>query len=105
MKPLLNTLFVTTQGAHLAREGQTVAVHVEGDVRTRIPIHTLTGIVCFGQVSFTPFLIDLAASHGVSLCCCTEHGRFMARIQGPISGNVLLRRASIRRRTRNQPRR
>jgi len=92
MKPLLNTLFVTTQGAHLAREGQTVAVHVEGDVRTRIPIHTLTGIVCFGQVSFTPFLLDLAASHGVSLCCCTEHGRFMARIQGPISGNVLLRR-------------
>lgn len=92
MRPLLNTLFVTTQGAHLAREGQTVAVYVDGDVRTRIPIHTLTGIVCFGQVSFTPFLLDLAASHGVSLCCCTEHGRFMARVQGPISGNVLLRR-------------
>lgn len=92
MKPLLNTLFVTTQGAHLAREGQTVAVRVDGNVRTRIPIHTLAGIVCFGQVSFTPFLLDLVASHGVSLCCCTEHGRFMARIQGPVSGNVLLRR-------------
>ena len=96
MKPLLNTLFVTTQGAHLAREGQTVAVYVDREVRTRIPIHTLTGIVCFGQVSFTPFLMDLAASHGVSLSCCTEHGRFMARVQGPVSGNVLLRRQQYR---------
>ena len=96
MKPLLNTLFVTTQGAHLAREGQTVAVYFDREVRARIPIHTLTGIVSFGQVSFTPFLMDLAASHGVSLSCCTEHGRFMARIQGPVSGNVLLRRRQYR---------
>lgn len=96
MKPLLNTLFVTTQGAHLAREGQTVAVYVEGNVRTRIPIHTLSGIVCFGQVSFTPYVLDLAATHGVSLTCCGEHGRFIARMQGPTSGNVLLRRQQYR---------
>jgi CRISPR-associated protein Cas1 len=92
MKPLLNTLFVTTQGAYLSREGLTVAVLVDEQTRTRIPIHTLSGIVCFGVVSCSPFLLQLAAEHGVSVAFCTVHGRFIARVQGPVSGNVLLRR-------------
>ena len=50
MKKLLNTLFVTTQSAYLAKDGETVLVRVEGDNRLRLPIHTLGGIVCFGQV-------------------------------------------------------
>jgi CRISPR-associated protein Cas1 len=96
MKPLLNTLFVTTQGAYLAREGLTVAVSVEHETRVRIPIHTLQSIVCFGIVSCSPFLLQLASEHGVSVTFCTEHGRFIARMQGPVSGNVLLRRAQYR---------
>jgi CRISPR-associated protein Cas1 len=96
VKPLLNTLFVTTQGAYLAREGLTVAVSVERETRARIPIHTLERIVCFGLVSCSPFLLQLASEHGVSISFCTEYGRFIARMQGPISGNVLLRRAQYR---------
>lgn len=92
MKPLLNTLFITTQGAYLSREGLTVSVSVDSETRTRIPIHTLNSIVCFGVVSCSPFLLQLAAEHGVSVAFCTLHGRFIARMQGPISGNVLLRR-------------
>jgi CRISPR-associated protein Cas1 len=96
MKPLLNTLFVTTQGAYLAREGLTVAVSVEHETLARIPIHTLHSIVCFGVVSCSPFLLQLASEHNVTVSFCTEHGRFIARMQGPISGNVLLRRAQYR---------
>lgn len=96
MKPLLNTLFVNTQGAHLTREGLTVAVSMQGEIRTRIPIHILSGIVCFGVVSATPFLFQLAAEHGVSVAFCTEFGRFIGRMQGPISGNVVLRRKQYR---------
>jgi CRISPR-associated protein Cas1 len=92
MKPLLNTLFITTQGAYLSREGLTVAVSIDEETRTRVPIHTLNSIVCFGVVSCSPFLLQLAAEHGVSVAFCTVHGRFIARMQGPISGNVLLRR-------------
>ena len=92
MKPLLNTLFVTTQGAYLSREGLTVAVSVDEETRVRVPIHTLNSIVCFGVVSCSPFLLQLAAEHGVAVAFCTVHGRFIARMQGPISGNVLLRR-------------
>jgi len=96
MKPLLNTLFVTTQGAYLAREGLTVAVSVEHETLACIPIHTLHSIVCFGVVSCSPFLLQLASEHGVTVAFCTEHGRFIARMQGPVSGNVLLRRAQYR---------
>ncbi len=96
MKQLLNTLYVTTQGAYLARDGETVAVRVEQETRLRVPIHTLTGILCFGQVSCSPFLLGLCAEHGVALSFLTEHGRFLAKVQGPVSGNVLLRRQQYR---------
>lgn len=96
MKPLLNTLFITTQGAYLAREGLTVAVSVDRETRARVPIHTLQSIVCFGVVSCSPFLLQLAAEYGVSVAFCTEYGRFIARMQGPISGNVVLRRSQYR---------
>lgn len=92
MKPLLNTLFVTTQGAYLSREGLTVAVSVDEETRVRVPIHTLNSIVCFGIVSCSPFLLQLAVDNDVTIAFCTVHGRFIARMQGPISGNVLLRR-------------
>ena len=54
MKRLLNTLYVTTQGAYLARDGETVQVRVEHETKLRVPIHTLGGIICFGQVSCSP---------------------------------------------------
>jgi CRISPR-associated protein Cas1 len=96
MKKHLNTLFVTTQGAYLAKEGETVAVRVEKKVRLRLPIHTLAGIVCFGNVGCSPFLLGFCAERDVSISFLTEHGRFLARVQGPVSGNVLLRREQYR---------
>lgn len=96
MKQLLNTLYVTTQGAYLARDGEAVAVRVEQETKLRVPIHTLSGIVCFGQVGCSPFLMGLCGERGVALAFLTEHGRFLARVQGPVSGNVLLRREQYR---------
>jgi len=96
MRALLNTLYVNTQGAWLSQDGDTVAVRVEHQIKLRVPIHTLNGIVCFGQVSCSPFLLGLCAERGVGLSFLTEHGRFLARVQGPVSGNVLLRRKQYR---------
>ena len=96
MKKHLNTLFVTTQGAYLSKEGETVAVKVDGEVRLQIPVHTIGGIVCFGQVSCSPYLMGFCAEKGVAISFLTEHGRFLARVQGPVSGNVLLRREQYR---------
>jgi len=97
MKRYLNTLFVTTQGSYLAKEGQAVVVKVEGETRLRLPIHTIGGIVCFGQVSCSPFLMGFCGENNVAISFLTENGRFLARVQGPVSGNVLLRREQYRR--------
>jgi len=96
MKKHLNTLFVTTQGAYLSKEGETVVVKIEREVRLRVPIHTLGGIVCFGNITCSPFLMGFCADRDVALSFLTERGRFLARVQGPVSGNVLLRREQYR---------
>ena len=97
MKRHQNTLYVTTQGAYLAKDGEAVAVRVQEETRLRIPIHTLGGIVCFGQVSASPFLLGMCGERGVTVSLLSENGRFLARVQGPTSGNVLLRREQYRR--------
>ena len=96
MKKLLNTLYVTTQGAYLSKDGETVSVSIEKEVKLRVPVHTLGGIVCFGNVSCSPFLMGFCAQNNVGLSFLTEYGRFLARVQGPVSGNVLLRREQYR---------
>jgi CRISPR-associated protein Cas1 len=96
MKQLLNTLYVTTQGAYLARERETVLVRVERETRLRLPIHTLQAIVCFGRVACSPALLGLCGQRGVTVSFCSVYGRFLARVQGRVSGNVLLRRAQYR---------
>ena len=97
MKKHLNTLFVTTQGAYLSKEGETIVVKIEKEARLRLPVHTIGGIVCFGNVGCSPFLMGFCAENGVGVSFLTEHGRFLARVQGPVSGNVLLRREQYRR--------
>ncbi len=97
MKKLLNTLFVTTQGAYLCHEGESVIVRVEQEVKLRLPIHTLGSIVCFGVVSCSPPLMGLCGERGVAVSFLSEHGKFLARVEGPVSGNVLLRREQYRR--------
>lgn len=97
MKKHLNTLFVTTQGAYLAKDGETVAVRVEGQTALRVPLHTLESIVCFGNVGCSPFLMGACGERKVELSFLSENGRFLARVQGPTAGNVLLRREQYRR--------
>ncbi len=96
MKKHLNTLFVTTQGAYLAKDGETVAVRIEGVIKLRAPIHTLDGIVCFGNVGCSPYLLGFCGERNVTISFLTEYGRFLARVVGPVSGNVLLRREQYR---------
>ena len=96
MKKHLNTLFVTTQGAYLAKEGETVAVKIEQKILLQIPIHSLDGIVCFGAVTCSPFLMGFCAENNVSVSFMSRYGRFLAMVKGPVSGNVLLRREQFR---------
>lgn len=97
MKKMLNTLYVTTQGAYLFKDGETLAVKIDGEVRLRVPVHTLSSLVCFGNVSCSPYLLAHCAENNVAVSFLSEHGRFLARVQGGVTGNVLLRREQFRR--------
>ncbi len=97
MKRHLNTLFVMTQGAYLKKDHESVVVTVEREERMRVPIHNIGGIVCFGNVLCSPFLLGHCAENRVSVSFLTENGRFLAAVRGPVSGNVLVRREQYRR--------
>ena len=96
MRRHLNTLYVTSQGAYLTKDGANVVVSIERVEKARIPVHTIGGIVGFGLVSLSPPLMGYCASEGVSVSHLDERGRFLARMEGPVSGNVLLRRTQYR---------
>jgi CRISPR-associated protein Cas1 len=97
MKHLLNTLYVTTAGAYLCKEGETVVVRVEQETKIQVPVVALEGIVCIGGSGFSPPLMELCAERGVTISFLTEQGRFLARVSGPVSGNILLRKEQYRR--------
>ena len=96
MKHLLNTLFVTSQDAYLALEGETVVVYREKQAAGRFPLHTLSGILSFSYAGASPALMGACAQRGVNLAFCTPRGRFLARAGGPSHGSVLLRRTQYR---------
>ncbi len=97
MKHHLNTLFVTTQGAHLRKEGAAVSVRVDRKERLRVPFINVGAIACFGRVTCSVPLLGVCAQHGISITFLTEQGRFLAAVQGFTPGNVLLRREQYRR--------
>jgi CRISPR-associated protein Cas1 len=97
MKQHLNTLFVTTPRAYLRKDGEAVAVRIEKQTRLRVPFNNLGSIACFGRVSASTGLMGACAERGIGLAFLTEHGRFIAAVQGYTPGNVLLRREQYRR--------
>ncbi|MCS6803297.1 MAG: type I-C CRISPR-associated endonuclease Cas1c [Chloroflexota bacterium] len=93
MRELLNTLFVQTEGAYLSLDQDTVRVEIDGTVKLRAPLLNLGAIVVFGRVMLTPALIARCAVDGRSVVWMSSTGRFQGRLEGPVRGNVLLRRA------------
>lgn len=96
MKKLLNILYVSTQGTYLHKEGETVVIEKDKKVLLRLPVHTLSGIVTFGNVMTSPFLLHFCAEQGIGISFMSEYGKFLARVSGPTSGNVHLRIAQMR---------
>ena len=96
MKQLLNTLFVTSEDIYLSLEGENVLANREKEVIARYPLHTLQTIVSFSYSGASPALMGACAQRGIGLAFCTPRGRFLARVCGKSSGNVLLRREQYR---------
>lgn len=93
MKQLLNTLYVMTQGAYLTLDHETVNVEVEGKTQLQVPLHHLGAIFTVGNVMMSPFLMHRCTENGKAVVFLDMNGRFLARVVGKITGNVLLRQA------------
>lgn len=87
---------MTTQGTYLSRDGETVLVSRDREIVLRVPVHTLEGIVVVANSSISTPFMGFCAEKGVQISLLSEQGRFFARIQGPVRGNVLLRRQQYR---------
>lgn len=96
MKPLLNTLYITTHGSYLHKERETLVVEQEGEKVFQCPLHALQNVFCFGRVMVSPGLMGMCGERGVGISFFSEYGKFQCRLQGPQSGNVLLRRSQYR---------
>lgn len=91
MHQLLNTLYITTEGAYLRVDHETLKVEVGKETKLQIPVHHLGGVVCFGDVMVSPAAMARCAEDGRFVVLLDRNGKFQARVEGPVSGNVLLR--------------
>ena len=94
---LLNTLYVTTEETYLRLDNDTLRVEVERETKLRVPLHHLSAVVCFGHVGLSAPLMHRLADEGIALVLLDGRGRFKARLEGAVSGNVLLRQAQFQR--------
>lgn len=92
---LLNTLYVMTAGSYLHLDNDTVRIEIERETRLRVPLHHLQAIVTFGDVLVSPAIVGRCANDGIGMTLLDRNGRFRARIEGPVNGNVLLRKAQF----------
>ncbi|MDP8568183.1 type I-C CRISPR-associated endonuclease Cas1c [Methylophilus aquaticus] len=96
MKKLLNTLYITRQETYLHKERETIVIKQGDEKLGQFPALTIGNILCFGLVTVSPPLMGYCGEQGIGLSFYTEYGRFLARVQGKQTGNVLLRRTQYR---------
>lgn len=96
MSSLLNTLYVTTEGAQLYKDHETVVVKVEGTKKLQVPLLHLSSVVCMGPIYVSPELMAACCQSGIHIAFFSITGRFQSRVEGMPGGNVLLRREQHR---------
>lgn len=96
MRHLLNTFYILSEDIYLSLEGENVVASRDRQVAARFPLHTLQNIITFSYAGASPALIGACAERQIGLAFCTPRGRFLARVCGENSGNVLLRRTQYR---------
>lgn len=94
-RELLNTLYVQTDEAVVRLDGDTLKVDVEGAKKLQVPLHHLGAVMLYGNAHITRQALSKCAEDGRAVIFFDFMGRFRARVEGPVSGNVLLRLAQF----------
>ena len=97
MHLVLKAVFLTTQGTQLRIERDAFRVERPSEPLVRIPVRQVDTVVAHGHITITTEALHRAAAEGISVVLLSRAGRFLARMEGPTSGNVLLRTEQFRR--------
>lgn len=92
----LNILYITIDGLYVHHELDVVKVEQKNLTLIKIPIHHLQGIVIMSNSNISPSLIQKCLQKGIMVSFLSPRGKFMGRIEGGNSGNVLLRKRQFR---------
>jgi len=92
-RELLNTLYITHPNAYARLDGDTIRVEADGERLLQVPLLKLDAIVLFDRATLSNQLMHRCAEDGRAITFLDYSGRFKCRLEGPISGNVLLRKA------------
>jgi CRISPR-associated protein Cas1 len=93
---VLNTLFVLSPGAYVAKDHRNLVVKIGGEIRLRVPIHGLASVACFGHVMMSPEAMGSSVAAGVHVAFFSQTGRFIARVEGLGRGSLALRRSQLK---------
>ncbi|MGM0126151.1 CRISPR-associated endonuclease cas1 [Enterococcus sp. AZ194] len=96
MRKLLNTIFVTTNDAYLALDGENILIKVENEIKGRVPLHNIESVVTTGYLGASPALMRKCAEKNINLTFLTTTGKFGSRLSGPVTGNISLRKKQYR---------
>lgn len=92
MKKLLNTLYINSEDKYLTLDGENVVIKESHVEIGRVPLHNLEAIVTCGYVGVSPALMGACAERNVMISFMTPYGRFLARVVGTETGNVIVRK-------------
>lgn len=96
MRKLLNVLYLTNEEAYLSKDGEDISILIRDQKPIKIPSHNLEGIVCFGYQGASTKLMAMCAEKNIGMSFHTPFGKFLCRVQGKVSGNILLRKKQYR---------
>lgn len=92
MRKLLNTLFVLNPDSYLSKENEDICLTINDEKPIKIPIHNIENIVCFAHKGATTKLMAMCAERKIGMSFHNSSGKFLFKIQGKTSGNILLRK-------------
>jgi CRISPR-associated protein Cas1 len=90
---ILGCLYVTTPRTYLSIDHDSIRIETEDAQTRRVPLMGIDGIVATAPRAFSGRLVERLMETGRALTLLDGRGRFVGRVNGPLSGNVLLRAA------------
>lgn len=92
-------IYITTQGAYVRKDGQTVVVEKDGEKITCHPVKSISTLVLFGSVQVTTQALLALLEQGADIAMMTRNGHFRGRMTSALSKNIALRKAQFEKHT------